>query len=151
MKKLCESKITLRRIQSLKKTTTTTTSTTSESTIIGTSTTSKYEESKRGKGKFVRTPTGKCVSLREYQATFGDGNDDDDEAGPSKKFKYTHNEHKEYQMKYKDPLNKFKFGYGDADQLLFPEKEESTALRIFKAVLSMFSGGNLLHSELRRR
>lgn len=124
-------------------TTTSTSTTTTQSTSTGTSTTVKYEESKKDKGQLFRTVSDKC------HQRFSSGSSSDDPL--TKKPKSSQEGQNRYQMKTQGQYYGYKLNNGDLNQPLFPEKQESTFMKILKGFLQQFGGGSILHDELRHR
>lgn len=93
---------------------TTTTSTSTTVNSIRSSTTVKYEESKRGKGKYFRK-NGKCYPVKHDRSNVDEGNG----ASHAKKFKYSPHQK---QMKSNDKNYGFLISDNDLNELLFSKK-----------------------------
>lgn len=106
------------------------------------STTAKYEDSIKGKGNFCRLNSGKCIPKRQFSDRSTKGSDEQSSKEGSKKFKDSQQRNDQY---YKYGLSN-----GDVNQLLFPEEEKSTAMKILSGI-SSFIGGSRIHDELKRR
>lgn len=130
---------------------TSTANTTTESTTTHkfTSSTSKYEKSKKGKGHFFRSLAGKCFSIskRRYDDEhygYTERDNDNPEASGSGSFNSSQN-----QQKVKNNGN-----YGlyirsnNPDQLIISEKQQSSFIKILRGI---FGEAQDSHYEFRRR
>lgn len=119
------------RIRSNRLRSTTTTSTSTEAT----STTSKYRESKNGKGTFYRSSTGKCFLKRKFEHDSPKNGDEESDDGSQKRFKNINHLQKQLQQKLKINNKCYTVKNSYSSQLPFPADESLVTMNVLNSII----------------